>query len=96
MGSANFSWSNYSTGAGFYQTLFAVSSLGCIFKPGEARSGLIYGEINKIPPFDRLKQDSLGKLYLDAKARLQRMIKKSKNVKHRSRFPNLREFQKSL
>ena len=33
--------------------------------------GLTYGEINKIPPFDRLKQGSLGKLYLDAKARLQ-------------------------
>ncbi|MCP5107569.1 MAG: hypothetical protein GY950_29545 [bacterium] len=32
--------------------------------------GLTYGEINKIPPFDRLKQGSLGKLYLDAKARL--------------------------
>ena len=34
--------------------------------------GLTYGEINKIPPFDRLKQGSLGKLYLDAKARLKK------------------------
>jgi hypothetical protein len=34
--------------------------------------GLTYGEINKIPPFDRLKQGTSGKLYLDAKARLQK------------------------
>ena len=26
-------------------------------------SGLTCGEINKMPPFDRLKQGSLGKLY---------------------------------
>ena len=34
--------------------------------------GLTYGEINKIPPFDWLKQGSLGKLYPDTKARLQK------------------------
>ena len=34
--------------------------------------GLTYGEINKMPPFDRLKQGSLGKLYLEAKVRLQK------------------------
>ena len=34
--------------------------------------GLTDGEINKMPPFDRLTQGSLGKLYLDAKARLQK------------------------
>jgi hypothetical protein len=34
--------------------------------------GLTYAEINKIAPFDNLKQGSLGKLYMDAKARLKK------------------------
>jgi len=38
--------------------------------------GLTYGEINKIPPFNNLKQNSMGKVYLDSKKRLQ-----SKKVK---------------
>jgi len=38
--------------------------------------GLTYEEINKIPPFNNLKQNSLGKIYMDSKERL-----KSKKVK---------------
>ena len=34
--------------------------------------GLTYAEINKIPPFDTLKQGLLSKLYMDARARLQK------------------------
>ena len=34
--------------------------------------GSTYAEINKILPFDTLKKDSLSKLYLDARARLQK------------------------
>ena len=33
---------------------------------------LTYGVINKIPPFDRLKQGSLSKLYMGAKTHLQK------------------------
>jgi hypothetical protein len=34
--------------------------------------GLTFAEINKIVPFDTLKQGSLGKLYIDAKIRLKK------------------------
>jgi hypothetical protein len=55
-------------------------------------AGLKYIEIIEIPPFDNLKLPSLGKLYRDAKARMQnkrtdgKNEKKSKKVKHRPRF----------
>ncbi len=38
--------------------------------------GLTYAEINKIPPFDTLKRGSLSKLYMDARASLQKNEKK--------------------
>jgi hypothetical protein len=40
--------------------------------------GLTYAEINKIPPFHDLKQNSLGKIYMDSKARLKSLNQKTK------------------
>ncbi len=53
--------------------------------------GLTYAEINKIAPIDNLKQGSLGKLYMDAKARLKKMTHKSKKVMHRSSLRRIYE-----
>ena len=39
--------------------------------------GLTYAEINKIPPFDTLKQGSLSKRNMDARARLQKNDEKN-------------------
>ena len=42
-------------------------------------AGLKYIEIIEIPPFDNLKLPSLGKLYRDAKARMQHKMTDGKN-----------------
>jgi len=45
--------------------------------------GLRYPEINKIPPFDRIRLTSFAKLYKDAKRRL----KKEEGEKSQSHAP---------